>query len=52
MARILVEPQEEDEEDCLYASQHACITFTPGDLQVKGNMIGPCTSQGILDRLK
>ena len=30
MARILAEPQKEDEEDYLYISQHApCITFTP-----------------------
>ena len=37
MVRILAEPQEKDEEDCLHASQHAlCITFTPGDMQVKG----------------
>ena len=37
MARILAEPQEEDEEDCLHASQYApCITFTPDDMQVKG----------------
>jgi len=37
MARIPAEPQEEDEEDCLHASQHTpCITFTPDDMQVKG----------------
>jgi len=36
MARILAEPQKEDEENCLNASQHApCITFTPDDMQVK-----------------
>jgi len=53
MARILAESQEEDKEYCLNASQHApCITFTPEDMQVRGNMIGPCTSRGILDRLK
>jgi len=33
MARILTEPQEEDEENCLHASQLApCITFTPDDM--------------------
>ena len=37
MARILAEPQEKDEEDCLHTSKHAsCITFTPDDMQVKG----------------
>jgi len=37
MARISAEPQEEDEEDRLHASQHAPrITFTPDDMQVKG----------------
>jgi len=51
IARIPAEP-EEDEENCLHASQHVpCITFTPDDMQVKG-MLGPCTSQGILDHLK
>jgi len=53
MAQILAELQEKNEEDCFYASQHApCITFTQGDMQVKGNTIYFCTSQGILDRLK
>jgi len=37
MTLILAEPQEEHEEDCLHTSQHVpCITFTPGDMQVKG----------------
>jgi len=36
MARIPAEPQKEDEENCLHASQHApYITFTPDDMQVK-----------------
>ena len=53
MAQISTGSQEEDEEDCLHASQNApCITFTTDDMQVKGNMIGPCTSQGILDHLR
>jgi len=53
MARILAEPQKEDEENYLHASQYvSCITFTTDDMQLKGNMIGPCTSQGILDHLK
>jgi len=34
MARIPAKP-EEDEEDCLHASQHApCIIFTPDDMQL------------------
>jgi len=34
MARILAEPQEED--DYLHAFQHApCITFSPDDMQVE-----------------
>jgi len=37
MARIPIEPWEEDKEDCLHAFQLApCITFTPDDMQVKG----------------
>ena len=36
MARIPVELQKEDEEDCLHASQYVpCITFTPDDMQIK-----------------
>jgi len=36
VARIPAEPHDEDEKDCLHASQHVpCITFTPGDMQVK-----------------
>ena len=36
VARIVAEPQEEDEEDRLHASQHApYITFTLDDMQVK-----------------
>jgi len=47
------EPQKEDVENCLHASQHApYITFTPDDMQVRGNMVGPFASQGILDCLK
>ena len=53
MAQISVEPHEEDKEHCLHASQDAsCITFTPDNMQVRGNMIGPYTSQGILDHLR
>ena len=37
MAQISAGPQEEDEEDCLHASQNApCITFTTDDMQIKG----------------
>ena len=37
MAQIPTGSQEEDEEDCLHASQNApCITFTSDDMQVKG----------------
>jgi len=53
MARIPAELQEKNEEDCFHASQHALyITFTPGDMEVKGNMIYFYTSHGILDCLK
>jgi len=52
MARLPVISEKEDKGSCLHASQHVpCITFTPDDMQVKG-MLGPCTSQGILDHLK
>jgi len=38
MAQIPIGPQEENKEDCLHASQNIpCITFTPDDMQVKGN---------------
>jgi len=37
MTQIPAEPQEENKEDCLHASQNVpCITFTPNDMQVKG----------------
>jgi len=53
MARILAKPEKEDEENCLHAFQHVpCITFTPDDMRSRGNMIGPCISQGILDHLR
>ena len=53
MAQILAEPQEEDEEDCLHASQYVpYITSHQTTCRSSGNMIGPCTSQGISDRLK
>ena len=45
MAQIPAEPHEEQEEDCLHASQHIpCITFTLGDMQVKQKHDRPCTS--------
>jgi len=42
MTQIPAEPQEENREDCLYASQNApYITFTPDDIQVKGKYDRP-----------
>ena len=53
MAQIPTGSQEEDEEDCLHASQNApCITFTSDDMQVKRKHDRPYTSQGTLDHLK
>jgi len=44
MAQIPAAPQEEDEEDCLHASQIVpCITFTPDNMQVKGKHDRPYT---------
>jgi len=34
------------------SKQFSCITFTPEDMQVKENMIGPYIIQGIFDHLK
>jgi len=49
MTQILAEPKEEDKEDCLYASQHApCITFTSGDMQVKGKQNRPLYFTGYI----
>jgi len=37
MTQIPAKPEEENEENCLHASQHIpCITFTLDDMQVKG----------------
>jgi len=53
MARILAEPEEEYEENCLHVTQYVpCITFTPDDMQVKGKHDSPCTSLGTLDHLR
>ena len=52
MARILAEP-EENEENYLHASQHVpCMTFTLDYMQVKGKHDRPYTSQGLLNHLK
>jgi len=49
MAQIPAGPQEEDEEDCLYASQNAsCITFTSDDMQVKGKHDRPLYFTGYI----
>ena len=53
MTQVPIGPKEKDVEDCLHASQNApCITFTADDSRLRGNMIDPYTSQGILDHLK
>jgi len=37
MAWIPAEPENEDEENCLHASQHTpCIIITSNDMQIKG----------------
>ena len=48
MARISAE-QEEDEKNCLHASQHVpCITFTPDDIQVRGKHDRPLYFTGYI----
>jgi len=50
MAQIPAGTQEEDVEDCLHASQNA--PYIPSQqitCRLRGSMIDPCTSQGILD---
>jgi len=49
LPRIPAKPQKEDEEDCLYASQHApYITFTPDDMQVRGKHDRPLYFTGYI----
>jgi len=49
MARIPAKPEEEDEKNCLHASRHVpCITFTPDDIQVKGNYNMPLCFTGYI----
>jgi len=53
MAWIPAGPQGEDEEDCLYTSQHApCITFTTDDMQVKGKHDRPLYFTGYIGSSK
>jgi len=53
IAQILAEPREEDKKDCLHASQNAPASPSRQTIcRLRENMIGSCTSQGILDRLK
>jgi len=49
MTQISAKPQEENKEDRLYASQNApYITFTPGDMQVKGKHDRPLYFKGYI----
>jgi len=49
MAQILAKPKEEDEENCLYASQHVpSITFTLDDMQIKGKHDRPLYFTGYI----
>jgi len=53
MTQILVKPQEENKKDCLHASQNApALPSRQTTCRSRGNIIDPCTLQGILDRLK
>jgi len=49
MAQIPAEPQEEDEENCLHASQYTpCIIFTLDNMQVKGKHDKPLYFTGYI----
>ena len=49
MAQIQAKPDEEDEENCLHASQYVpCITFTLDDMQVKGKHDSPLYFTGYI----
>ena len=49
MVRILAKSKEEDEENCLHASQHVPrITFTTNDMQVKGKHDRPLYFTGYI----
>jgi len=53
MARIPAKPEEEDEENCLHASQHiSCITFTPYNMQVEGKHDRPLYFTGYIGSFK
>jgi len=50
MAQILTGSQEEEEDDCLHASQNApCITFTSDDMQVKEKHDQPLYFTGYIE---
>ena len=53
MTQLPAKPLEEDEKDCLHASNMPPASPSrQTTCRLRGNMIGPYTAQGILDRLK